>query len=425
MSATARLVRILTYAAPVVLATWIVLGFVVGWGSTAAVAALLVAAACVIGVVAYVMALKRNETLYRREIAAGLDAALDAASREERDFDLATDRLVVFSDQHKGVRDGADDFWRAERAYCSALGYYFELGHRLVVLGDAEELWETWSPAKVIGKHSGSGNRALDLEARFQAADRYDRAWGNHDLNWSNPAQVAKHLVAGGPFPEGFEVREGIRLRVLSSGRELGRLFLVHGHQGTADSQVITLVSRPIVRLFGFLQRRFKKGWNTPSTDWKLRDRHDRAMFAWAKSKRSNGVILIAGHTHRPVFWDRQRRPPTDREIETLAGELREAEKTDQSDRVRAEGAADLAYAEADKRWGEGSGGPPPEDMIPPSYFNTGCCSFADGDATGLEVEGGEIRLVRWPDNEGRARPQRLASASLEDVFDAIRRHGE
>ena len=420
MSVTARLVRFLTYAAPVAVCAWIALGFVVGWGATAALIPLLSGAACVIGIVAYVMALKRSESLYRREIALGLEAALDAASSEERDFDLATDKLVVFSDQHKGARDGADDFWRAERAYCSALAYYFELGHRLIVLGDAEELWETWSPAKVIRKHAGNDNRALDLEARFQVAGRYDRAWGNHDLNWSDPAQVAKHLVAGGPFPESFEVREGIRLRVLSAGRELGRLFLVHGHQGTADSQVITAVSRPVVRLFGFLQRRFKRGWNTPSTDWKLRQRHDRAMFAWAKSKRSDRVVLIAGHTHRPVFWDSQRKPPTDREIEMLEGELRDAEQAAASDLPRAERAADLAYAEADKRWGEGSGGPPAEDMIPPCYFNTGCCSFADGDATGLEIEGGEIRLVRWPDNEGRARPQRLACAALEEVFSAI-----
>jgi hypothetical protein len=29
-------------------------------------------------------------------------------------------------------------------------------------------------------------------------------------------------------------------------------------------------------------------------------------------------------------------------------------------------------------------------------YFNTGCCRFKDGDITGIELAGGEIRLVRW-----------------------------
>ena len=31
-----------------------------------------------------------------------------------------------------------------------------------------------------------------------------------------------------------------------------------------------------------------------------------------------------------------------------------------------------------------------------PSYFNTGCCSFSDRSITGIEIAGGEIRLVRW-----------------------------
>ncbi len=34
-------------------------------------------------------------------------------------------------------------------------------------------------------------------------------------------------------------------------------------------------------------------------------------------------------------------------------------------------------------------------------YFNTGCCSFDDGDCTGLEIAEGKTRLVRWPDDDG------------------------
>ena len=29
-------------------------------------------------------------------------------------------------------------------------------------------------------------------------------------------------------------------------------------------------------------------------------------------------------------------------------------------------------------------------------YFNTGCCRFDDGDITGLELEDGRLRLVKW-----------------------------
>ncbi len=34
--------------------------------------------------------------------------------------------------------------------------------------------------------------------------------------------------------------------------------------------------------------------------------------------------------------------------------------------------------------------------MAKPSYFNSGCCCFSDGDLTGIEIEGGFIRLVKW-----------------------------
>ena len=43
-----------------------------------------------------------------------------------------------------------------------------------------------------------------------------------------------------------------------------------------------------------------------------------------------------------------------------------------------------------------------PDEVLtvsPPCYFNTGCCSFPDGDITGLEIADGQVRLVRWPGN--------------------------
>lgn len=34
-----------------------------------------------------------------------------------------------------------------------------------------------------------------------------------------------------------------------------------------------------------------------------------------------------------------------------------------------------------------------------PSYFNTGCCRFEDGDITGIELAEGEIRLIKWAED--------------------------
>ena len=423
MSILGRVVWVLTFVAVVAVPTLgvvFILVLATELSVTYLYAALGAGVLSVGGIVGYVRVLKRNDWLYRREIAHGLDAAFENPDVPERTFNFDTERLVVFSDQHKGTRDPADDFWRSERAYCSALAYYFRLGHHLIVLGDAEELWETSSPGKVIGNHDDEG-MALTLEARFSNAGRYDRVWGNHDLNWMSPRSVAKYLGAGGPFGDGFMVKEALKLRVVLGDEFHGLLFLVHGHQGTADSQVITLFSRPFVRFFGFLQRRFKRGWNTPANDWELRERHDSAMFEWAKSRSGERIVLIAGHTHRPVFWNRARRLPTDQEIEQLAAPVQTAAEEQGADPQLAEQEADLEWSRAERRWGAG-GAPPPQAMIPPCYFNTGCCSFADGDITGLEVDRGEIRLIRWPDDQGRARPKVLepARARLSDVFDEV-----
>src|SRR5689334_1906613 len=43
-------------------------------------------------------------------------------------FHAAHDKVIVFSDQHKGAKDGADDFMFCEPNYLAALDYYDENG---------------------------------------------------------------------------------------------------------------------------------------------------------------------------------------------------------------------------------------------------------------------------------------------------------
>ncbi len=57
-------------------------------------------------------------------------------------FDLLTGKFIIFSDQHKGRKNGADDFLTNEVNYLSALDYYFENNFHFIALGDSEELWE-------------------------------------------------------------------------------------------------------------------------------------------------------------------------------------------------------------------------------------------------------------------------------------------
>jgi len=55
-----------------------------------------------------------------------------------------------------------------------------------------------------------------------------------------------------------------------------------------------------------------------------------------------------------------------------------------------------------------------------PSYFNSGCCCFIDGDITGIEIEDGKIRLIKWTSKNEVSLRQVLEEISLEDLAKAL-----
>jgi UDP-2,3-diacylglucosamine pyrophosphatase LpxH len=351
----------------------------------------------------------RGADSYARDVAAGLTGTFEAAAAEEITLEIDGLRLIVFSDHHKGARDGADDFRRCEPAYRAALGHYLEAGHRLFVLGDAEELWEC-SPKEVLAAYP----EVLELEARFAAAGRYERFWGNHDDDWAGERRV-KPLLKLLP---GLRVREGLRVRLVRGGRPAGLLFFVHGHQGTAESDRFAWASRFVVRnVWRRLQRKFGFSATTPARSFELRARHDRAMFDWARSH-SARPVLIAGHTHRPVFWRSRPDLPDHPSADELSRRLEELRAGGADASALADVAAQLEHVRGWDRVRALEGRPVPVD--PPCYFNTGCCSFPDGDVTGLEIADGRIRLVRWPDDAGAPKPKVLAEGMLDEVLEAV-----
>ena len=417
MSATGRVMRVLAAVAPAVLiatllavAAAALTGF--PWWPAVALAVLL--AVLVLPVVVYLQVLKRNERFYRSEIARGLDRALDSEDLVLKDnFELREDKLIVFSDLHKGTRDPADDFWRSERAYVAALAYYLETGHTLVVLGDVEELWENRA-RDVMPEYKD----VFALERQFHAAGRYVRVWGNHDDDWRRDGDARKYLFPA--LDADVQRWEAVKLTVTDGGDELGTLFLAHGHQGTADSQILASVSRPVVMIFGFLQRRFKRPWNTPAVDASLREPHDLAMFEWAKTAPSAlNLVLIAGHTHRPVFWRSRPHVPLRRGHRRARAQARAGARRGGGARGARPrpGAARVRQGEAQDRRRAA------DAVDPPCYFNTGCCAFADGDVTGIEISGGRIRLVRWPDDAGEPAQKELDSEPLETILEVVREH--
>jgi UDP-2,3-diacylglucosamine pyrophosphatase LpxH len=365
----------------------------------------------------FTRASKLDQDEYDEKVAAGLDRAFNAAGT--REVQLSQLRLVIFSDLHRGARDGADDFQRCEPAYSAALGWYLERGYELYLLGDVEELWEN-DIDEVLPSYAA----CAQLERMFMDGPGLTRFFGNHDLDWSDRGKVKKHLD---PLLPGVEVLEALKLRVLDGDTRLGELFLVHGHQGTDLSDRGSGLSRVVLRwVWRKIQNRL--GWlsTTPAEDYDLRAKHDIAMFRWSRrqalaSPPDERAAMVAGHTHHPVFPDHPPPLPGAGDAAELRARLDDA-------RAHGGGADELASlrAELERLLAIGRRAPyTPPPIDPPSYFNTGCCCFPDRDVTGLEIADGNVTLVRWLNDAGEARPKQLTPPiALTDLFARLRAAG-
>ena len=283
------------------------------------------------------------------------------------DINLATDNFIVFSDQHKGNKDSADDFKSNEHNYITALNYYHQQCFNYINLGDAEELWK-YTPEKVIPQNQ----EALKAEANFQADKKYYRTFGNHDLLWKNKIDVLFYLrhIFLMPLP----VHEGIVLRTVTARQKKLGIFLTHGHQGDKMSDNNRLSTWLVAHVWSPIQRFLQININTPATDFHLRDEHNKLMYEWSSHKRN--LLLITGHTHKPVFASGKYTINKDHKIDV----------------------------------------PQVGEPLKPGYFNTGCCCYNDGDITGIEISEGFIRLVKWHSENDFPARYILEEKKLEDI---------
>ena len=346
---------------------------------------------------------------------ASLQQVLHEAQENIVRLDINHDKWILFSDLHKGARNGADDFRRCEANYVSALEHYFEAGFSLCVMGDAEELWEEF-PRTVIQHNPAS----FAAESRFHHEGRYLRLWGNHDEIWEDPRTVRKLLQ---PLygKRRLEVPEAILMEVKDGKKTLGRILLIHGHQGTQNEGrnnrfakwILHNIWRPLQVWTGF-------SCNTPATDWQLRRARDVTIYNWVVTQPN--LVLIAGHTHAPVFESYSHRARLMSKLSQAHSKVEKlAEGEQETEKKRVEKlSSDLETLESGLSPEERRESEPLENPLP-CYFNTGCCCFEDGDITGIEISNGEIRLVRWPEDDGSPRGKVLESSLLKDVFEAIK----
>ena len=179
------------------------------------------------------------------------------------------------------------------------------------------------------------------LLKKFHLLKRLHMIWGNHDMVYKDPEYVKKHLSSyfepidgeSKELFEGIAYHEAIVLKHKITGQEL---FLTHGHQADWWNYTFWRWSRFLVRaLWKPLQVWGIADPTSPAKNYTELIKIERRLKKWFL--RNNLLITIVGHTHRPRF-------------------------------------------------------PEPGDI---PLFNDGSCVHPRS-ITGIEIENGEISLIKW-----------------------------
>ena len=246
-------------------------------------------------------------------------------------------KFIFFSDCHRSDNSFADDFANNRNIYYHALKHYYQEGFQYCEIGDGDELWENLSFQPILEAHKN----VYELMKQFHDEGRLYMVWGNHDMVYRNPNYVEKTLSSYFDPKTGTDVDlfcnikfyEALMLKHTETQQEL---FLTHGHQADWWNYVAWRWNRFLVRiLWKPLNVMGIADPTSPAKNYKELIKVERRIKDWIVQ--NNNLMTIVGHTHRPRF-------------------------------------------------------PEPGDI---PFFNDGSCVHPRS-ITGIEIEQGEISLIKW-----------------------------
>ncbi|MGI6578292.1 MAG: metallophosphoesterase [Eubacteriales bacterium] len=200
-------------------------------------------------------------------------------------------RIVIMSDCHRGDGDGrGDNFEKNQTIYYAAINHYYQEGFTYIELGDGEELWEIAEMREIQEMY----DHIYDLLAKFYNEGRLVMLYGNHDIVKRDPIYLKENYELY--FP-GIHVYESVKLRHRDTD---DIIVLIHGHQADFLNSSLWRLARFLVRyLWRRLERLGIKDLTSAAKNYKVRMKVERTLTRWAGRE---NLILVAGHTHRPVF---------------------------------------------------------------------------------------------------------------------------
>ncbi len=296
--------------------------------------------------------------------------------------------IIIFTDMHKGARNGSDDFAIAEDNYLAALDFYNNKEFYFINMGDSEELWE--NNIFSVMKHN---QNTFDKEKLFDDRKAFVKLFGNHDLFWDNDPFSAVYLKK--MYGREIKIHAGVVLRADLPNGYID-VFCTHGHQGDSQSDGNAFSKWFVSYIWGPLQGFLEINTNTPACNDDKKTLHNQMMYEWSNAQ--DNLVLITGHTHQPVFNSLTH-------LERLYLQLEEAEAKKDTTVIQ------KIKDEIPRRKQEYDFVSNSFRNMKPSYFNAGCCCFEDGNITGLEIADGYMRLVKWSKINGI--PERIVAEEI------------
>ena len=196
--------------------------------------------------------------------------ALKKELRTAPEIKLA-DKVIIISDLHLGLKDGADNFKQCEETLLHALKIYANKSYELIILGDTFELWEQDSIYDIIKTYNH-----LFTYIKNNYLNYYIIA-GNHDKKILN-CDIAKTILT----------------KNIYQSIKCNNILITHGHKGEIEIPF----ARYFVKWLGFLQNKdYFKSRNLPRRANSFSMKHCNNLW---EAQAELGIHLICGHTHNP-----------------------------------------------------------------------------------------------------------------------------
>ena len=217
-------------------------------------------------------------------------------------FDMNTGKIIMFSDLHRGMGE-KDVFKNNKELFQQILSYYYDNGFTLVLIGDVEEGWgfQRDNIPLILDVHAAE----FGIEKKFQEENRYYRVYGNHDDFFRG------QLINFG----GQSLKKVSSAIIFSDKTNNFNIFITHGCQGQGLHDAgDELASWGVYVKYNWWLEIFPKKLKSEKELVEKMDAiekdlasHEKMVYQWALDQKNEAGkkkynILVAGHTHIPVF---------------------------------------------------------------------------------------------------------------------------